>query len=119
MDYPPLTDPERDALQKTASTLAIWLEPGQRPALIAMLARLANHRSKERSPQEWQMIFEDYAEDLSEFSDAHVAESLKEHRRVSNFFPSIAELRARCLSLRQRDKYRLERAQRLLGVAAA
>lgn len=114
VEWPPLMAGERQAIRDAASALRVWLAPGQRAAHIGMLARLANHRSKERSPQEWQMLLEDYAEDLAEFSDAHVAEALKEHRRSSTFFPSVAELRQRCLELRERDKWRLERAGRLL-----
>jgi hypothetical protein len=119
VELPPLTDDETAALEMTRDALQVYLQPGRRAAIVAMLARLANlHRTKDRSPQEWQMLFEDYCEDLGEFSEAHVSEAIKEHRQNSNWFPTIAELRGRCLELRARDKFRLERAKRLLGVAA-
>jgi len=95
--------------------LSEWLAPGDRKMLIALLARLANHRSKERSRQEWQMLFEDYIEDLGEFSAAHMQEAIKEHRQSSPFFPASAELRGRCLELVKRDKSRLEQCEGLLA----
>lgn len=113
-NYPALTAPEIEALSETARTLEIWLSPGQRAAAVGLLARLANHHRKARSAEEWQMLFEDYCDDLAEFSDAHVAEAIGEHRRQSNWFPTIAELRERCLELRQRDNFRLIRARGLL-----
>lgn len=113
--HPPLTDGERDALEQTAVALSDWLAPGDRTLLIALLARLANHRSKERSPQQWQMLFEDYVEDLGEFSTAHIQEAIKEHRRSSTFFPASAELRAHCVELVRLDKSRLEHCERLLA----
>lgn len=118
IDYPPLTDGEVAGLTDALGILEHALLPGSRPSCVAMLARLANHRNKDRSPAEWQMIFEDYAAGLAEFSDAHVSEAITEHRRNSNFFPSIAELRERCMELRLRDKWRFDKARRLLERAA-
>src|SRR5690348_10867984 len=81
---PPLTGPERAALMTAVMHLQENLTPGHRAPAIAILARLANHRSKEKTPQEWKMLFEDYAEDLAEFSTGHVNEAVVEHRRNSN-----------------------------------
>ena len=102
-------------MEQTAAMLSEWLGPGDRKMLIGLLARLANHRWKERSRQEWQMLFEDYVEDLGEFSAEHMQEAIKEHRQSSPFFPASAELRARCLEHVMRDKARLERCKRLLA----
>lgn len=114
VENPPLTGAERAALATAAQHLQGNLTPGHRAPTIAILARLANHRAKEKSQQEWKMLFEDYAEDLAEFSTAHVQEAVVEHRRNSNWFPTVAELRKRCAELRERDKFRLERAERML-----
>ncbi|MND09520.1 hypothetical protein D3C83_329180 [compost metagenome] len=62
------------------------------------------------------MLFEDFAEDLAEFSDAHVQEAIAQHRRTCKFFPTPAELRALCLEQVVRDRYRLRRCRALLGV---
>jgi hypothetical protein len=112
---PPLTGPEQAALAGAVEILHGNLTPGHRAATIATLARLANHRAKERTADEWRMLFEDYAEDIGEFSNAHVKEAVTEHRRNSNWFPTSAELRKRCLELVDRDRFRLERAERMLG----
>ena len=113
--YPPLTVGERQALEQTQAALTANLAPGRRAVTIALLARLAAHRKTDRSPQEWQMLFEDFAEDLAEFSDAHVQEAITQHRRTCKFFPTPAELRAICLEMVARDRYRLRRCGVLLG----
>lgn len=118
IEYPPLSDGEKAGLEGAVQLLEQSLLPGSRPVCVALLARLANHRSKERSQAEWQMLFEDYAADLAEFSDAHVSEAITEHRRNSKFFPTISELRSRCMELRLRDKWRFDKARRLLERAA-
>lgn len=115
VDLPPLTRLEISALSETVTALKHALAPGRRTVLLAMLARLANHRTKERSAQEWKMLFEDYAGDLEEFSEAHIGEAIREHRQTSTFFPSIAELRTRCVELVDRDKFRLGKAERMLA----
>lgn len=114
VEHPPLTEIEREALHRSRDILANALMRGNRAVLIAQLVRLANHRAKERSAQEWQMLFEDYADDLCEFSDSHTTEAIKEFRKHSNFFPTIAEISQRCLELVARDKHRLERCEMLL-----
>ncbi len=81
IEYPALTAPERDAMVGTLAALDVALSPGNRAVCIAELTRLAVHRGKERSAEEWRMILEDYAEDLAEFSDVHVHEAIVEHRR--------------------------------------
>lgn len=102
-------------MEQAADALRASLSPGRRAALAGMLARLANHRGKERTPQEWQMLFEDYCDDLAEFSDHHLHQAIQEHRKNSTWFPSIAELSERCRGLRERDKWRLERAEKILA----
>jgi len=114
IQYPALTAVEREAVSDAANILAKWLEPGERSAIIAYLGRRAMHSTRERSEAEWRVLFEDYADDLAEFSARHVQEAIVWYRRTSNFFPSIAELRKRCLELRERDKWRLQRAKRML-----
>ena len=112
--YPPLTLPERLVMEETERALNAGLTPGRRAVTIALLARLAAHRKSDRTPQEWQMLFEDFAEDLAEFSDAHVQEAIVQHRRTCKFFPTPAELRALCLEQVARDRYRLRRCRNLL-----
>lgn len=118
IEYPALTAMEREAVADAATVLTKWLEHGEKPAIIGHLARRAAHQVKDKSDHEWRMLFEDYAEDLAEFSARHVQEAIVWYRRTSNFFPSIAELRERCLELRARDTVRLERARRMLKEAA-
>ena len=67
-----------------------------KPRVIALLARLANHFKNDRSAEEWRMLFDDYFEDLKEFSDGDIEEAITKHRRDKKWFPKIAELREHC-----------------------
>lgn len=104
---------------KALEEARVWLEsrlvPGTKQTIIGALARLANHSKSERSAAEWKMLFEDYCQDLGEFSDAHVQQAVVDHRRSSNWFPKIAELRERCSELRGLDAARLRRCEQQFG----
>lgn len=115
VENPPLTEAERAALEQTKLMLRERVEPSHKAPVIALLARLANHRSKEKSATEWQMLFEDYAEDLAEFSAAHVQEAIKLHRQNSPFFPASSELRDLCKVFARRDEDQIARCTMLLA----
>ena len=111
----PLTEAEAAALSEMMLVLDMRLKPGLRQTLVESLARIANHYNSERSPSEWQMLFEDYIQDLGEFSDATVSQALAEHRRESPWFPKIADLYKRCVEIRELDRCRLDRCRRALS----
>ena len=113
--YPRLTNAQRSALTQGLAALQGVLMPSPRAQIIRVLARLVVHYPREKSQQEWQMQFEDLAEDLAPFSAAHVQEAIKEHRRSKPFYPKSSELHARCLELVERDEFRLKRCERLLA----
>lgn len=114
--FVPPDSADAEALEVAAEALGMRLTQGRRETITAHLARLANHYTTERSKDEWRMLFEDYCEDLGEFSDAHVIEAIKDHRRTNKWFPKIEELRTRCMELRELDKIRLTRVRRCLGL---
>lgn len=118
LEYPDLDPVQRQTLERTRDLLIDRLTPGTDAGIIAHLARIANHHSKDRTPGQWQMLFEDYCCDLREFSTGHVEQACLEHRRSSNWFPKIAELRTRCIDLVALDKSRLERCDRTLGIGS-
>ena len=78
------------------------------------MGRLANHRQQDRTETEWRMLFEDYCDDLAEFSEAHIEQAIREHRRTSQWFPAIAQIRARCAELQELTKIRRSRCLRSL-----
>lgn len=89
--------------------------PAERAAIVARLARLANHFRSERPADAWQMLFEDYAADLDGISDAHLAEIITAHRRERSWFPKSAELTERWQAIRYREAEQLRRTRVLLG----
>ena len=99
-----------DSLRWHSSRLA----PAEAKVVIAALWRLANHHKKDRTAREWEELFHDFVEDLSEFGGAHVIEALAEHRRESKWFPKPAEIRARCERMKAIDTEMLHRARVLL-----
>lgn len=101
--FPAPTEVEAATLTATRRELLERLRPCQDAALMAMLARLANHHHGDRTTAEWAMLFEDYLDDLAEFSEATLAQAIREHRRSSKWFPKVSELRAKCLAAREAD----------------
>lgn len=113
--YPPLTGIERSALVQGAAALRAMLMPGRRRQVIAILTRLVVHYPREKSADQWRMQFEDLADDLAQFSAAHVNETADQHRRSKFFYPKSVELRTGCLELVERDEFRLKECERLLA----
>ena len=107
---------ERIAVEHALIEIEQRFKPIARDALRALWARLANHFRNERTPQEIRVLFDDYATDLSEFSEAHVDEAMQEHRRTKTWFPKIAELRALAAVFAARDRVLRHRARVLLGL---
>lgn len=114
LEFIPPTDAERDILSRYAEELSNQLIPASRKFTIAILAKLANHWKNDRSPQEWKMLFEDYCDDLSEFSEVHIEQAIRDHRRTSQWFPAISQIRIRCEELQELTKIRRTRCLRSL-----
>jgi hypothetical protein len=95
------------------------LYPASRVSLIAALARLANHFRSDRPADAWQMLFEDYAEDLQGISDQHLREIVTAHRNEKPWFPKSSELLERWNALRYRETEQCRRARVLLGLEEA
>lgn len=114
--FNPPTPAEEATLRALNATLEARLQQAPRGTTEALLARLAAHDPRDRSATEWKMIFEDYAEDLGEFSEAHLRQAISEHRRTNKWFPKVSELRERCLELRALDTARALRCRRSLGI---
>lgn len=89
--------------------------PADRPIIIAILARLANYYGGDRSPESWRMMFDDYAEDLAGISEAHLRDIAADHRKVSKWFPKVAEITEAWNLMKYREGEQLRRARVLLG----
>lgn len=62
-----------------------------------------------------QILAEDWAEDLAEFSPDVVERAVKLYRRESPYFPTVADIWARCDEMRRGAEARLADAQALPG----
>jgi len=104
------------AVQQALVAIEARLAPASSDTIIQEIAHLMVHDHTKRSAEEVDVILSDYAQDLAEFSEAHVREAAREHRRTKNWFPKIAELRALALDLHIADRVMRHRARVLLGL---
>lgn len=106
---------ERPAMQTAYQAIEARLVPAEPQRIIALLMRLANHFRKDRTAAEWTALAHDYVEDLCEFSEPHIAEAVRRHRRERSWFPKVAELRETLVQLAAHDRLMHHRARVLLG----
>jgi hypothetical protein len=107
---------EREDVQRCLDLIEARLVPAPREVIIALVARAMVHDHRDRSEREIAMICEDYADDLTGYSEAHIASAIKEHRRTNNWFPKPAELRALCSDRKVNADVMRHRARGLLGI---
>ena len=70
--------------------------------MLQLLVNLALHYPQAgRTPAQLQILAEDWAEDLAEFSPGTVEKAVKRYRRESPYFPTVADIWARCDELRR------------------
>ena len=76
---------------------------------LQLLVNLALHYPQAgRTPAQLQILAEDWAEDLAEFSPEMVEKAVKRYRRESAYFPPVADIRARCEELRRGEAARAD-----------
>lgn len=69
--------------------------------MLQLLVNLALHYPQAaRTPAQLQVLAEDWADDLSEFSAEIVERAVKRYRRESPYFPTVADIWSRCDELR-------------------
>ena len=69
---------------------------------LQLLVNLALHYPQAgRTPAQLQILAEDWAEDLAEFSPETVERAVKQYRRNSAYFPTVADIWAHCDELRR------------------
>ena len=65
--------------------------------MLQLLVNLALHYPQAgRTPAQLQILAEDWAEDLAEFSPETVERAVKQYRRECAYFPTVADIWARC-----------------------
>lgn len=74
---------------------------------LQLLVNLALHYPQAgRTPAQLQILAEDWAEDLAEFSPETVERAVKQYRRNSAYFPTVADIWAHCDELPAGEKRR-------------
>lgn len=98
LHYPPAVVSDR-----TIAALRSWLAeaerlliPAPRELIILRLTRLAAHHGAERPAGVWQIIFEDFANDLADVAADVFEAAIERHRRREKWFPKISELLDYC-----------------------
>lgn len=90
--------------------------PTDRVVVIGHLARLANHFRTERPADAWQMLFEDYADDLAGISEPHLRDIVTAQRKERAWFPKSSELTERWNVVKLCEAEQLRRSRVLLGL---
>ena len=99
---------ERDAAEAALAELVVWCEPAPNAVLLAELAKMRvalAHRNAETHEERTVAIV--FADDCGEYPADVIREACRDWRRTEKWFPTPAELRARCARLaRQRFLWR-------------
>lgn len=97
-----------DELKANLARLEIALSPAPPELTVMLLTRLAAHYWNERGEAQWDIVFDDYSEDLSALPADVLAEAIARYRRKGKFWPKVAELLAegRPLLDKRRTQYR-------------
>lgn len=101
-------------IQQALLHLDMRLQSAPEGVTMAHVSRLLNHWNDTRSEQEKEWRFEDWAEDLEEFSEAHLKAACTWWRQVETFPPKIADIRGYAITLRDADKEHHRRCRVLL-----
>lgn len=99
----PLGPGEVVALQQALVELDARLRRAGEGRTLFHVMRLLNNWKDTRSGQEKEWMFDDWAEDLEEFSEAHLRESCKAWRQNNSYPPKVADIRGLCIQARTRD----------------
>lgn len=110
----PLTDEARPVVERAKADLEARLQLGRREIIVGLLSRLAVQWPP-KDTQAFGLVLSDMADDLAEFSEEQIAAACVEWRRTENWYPKIADLRTRLLTMRFFDEMHLRRARVLLG----
>lgn len=112
----PLEPGQDVAVQQGLLVLDQRLQSAPEGVTLDLVDRLLNHWNDIRTAEEKANRFDDWAEDLEEFSEAHLAAACKTWRQNNSFPPKIADIRALCLNERARDQMLHRRSRVLLGL---
>lgn len=98
--------------------LDVRLQRAPEGVTLALVTRLLNNWKNDRTDEEKDWQFDDWADDLEQFSEAHLKIACATWRREQSFPPKIADIRALCMIERGRDHEMHRRCRVLLGLEA-
>lgn len=78
--------------------------------ILPLLINMALHYPQAcRTPAQLQILAEDYAEDLADYSMPVVEQAFRRHRKTSAYFPTVADIRRQCALVQHEQEMLKER----------
>ena len=114
-----LTEAERPEIEHWLTRFEAALRPSGTTAITRLLMELALVYGLKGEEEDVQVRLRTMASDLQEFSEHHVAQSIRHHRRECDYFPTIAEMRKLCVHRQATANVYRHRARVLLGLDRA
>jgi hypothetical protein len=112
----PLGDDQLPAVAGALASIEERLQPPRREWIIAILSRLAVHYpNASADPDAFAIVLSDMADDLADYSEAHLVQACGEWRRDEKWFPKTCELRTKLCTIDALDRVYRRRARVLLG----
>jgi hypothetical protein len=113
----PIDGAQRAAVQLTLGEIEGRLVPPRRNWIVAILARLAVHYPNETKDQRaFGLRLSDMADELADYSEAHLVAACAAWRRSQSWWPKLNELRDILFGIRAADQLHKHRAEVLLGL---
>lgn len=110
---------ETPLIQQTMLQIERRMERAPEGVTLALVSRLLNHWKNDRTDEEKDWLFDDWAEALEEFSADHLKAACKSWRENETFPPKIADIKAMCSGERAKDQIAHRRCRILLGLEVA
>lgn len=110
----PMDDGERVAVTSALAEIESRLAPPRREWIVAILSRLSVHWPP-KDEQAFGYVLSDMADDLLNYSEAHLVAVCAEWRKTEKWFPKSAELLEKLLNLDCMERVYRHRARVLLG----
>ena len=113
-----LGEAERSEIEQWLACFEAALRPAEITKIMHQLMELAQVYGLKGEEADVQVRLRTMASDLQEFSDQHIAAAIRHHRRESDFFPTIAQMRTLCVNKQATAAVYRHRARVLLGLNA-
>lgn len=114
-----LAPAEIDAARAVLPSFEAACKPAANDEIIYLLTRLAAHYSSQhadRSASQWQVVFADYADDLSHLPADIMRDAIATWRRTEKWWPKVSELIAIAMPRLTERLWERDRLRKMLGI---